>query len=324
MKGKHLTQSERFYIEKRRSEGVSQSAIARELNVSRSTVSRELRRNTDPAFNGLYSSRRAQTLAGARRQPLSPEKAFNRLSQETQDFIHRELALHTSPEVISGRLRLKLGISVSKNTLYRHIHRDRLAGGKLYLQLPHRGKGYRYDTGEPRRSPIPDRVGIEYRPAEAELKQHPGHFEIDTVFGKEQASFLLTAVDKATRQVIIRKLPNKRAESVVEAFRDIVASTFCEFKTLTADNGPEFAQHKQITHITGADVFFARPYHSWERGLNEHTNGLIRRFYPKGTDFNGVSDEEIAQLEHVLNTRGRKSLGYASPNEVFLAHLMAA
>ena len=324
MKGKHLTQHERFYIEKRTSEGVNQSIIARELDVSRSTISRELKRNTEPAFNGLYSSRRAETLARAPRLKTSAHNAVVPLSQQTQDFVRQELALHTSPEVISGRLRIQFDIAVSKNTLYRYIRRDRLAGGALYRLLPHRGKRYRYDTGAPRRTPIPDRVGIEHRPAEAALKQYPGHFEIDTLFGKDQKSFLLTAVDKATRQVIIRKLPNKRAESVVEAFSDIVANTFCEFKTLTSDNGPEFAQHKQITQVTGANVFFARPYHSWERGLNEHTNGLIRRFYPKGTDFNGVSDEDIARLEHILNVRGRKSLGYRSPNEVFLTYLQAA
>ncbi|NJD85547.1 IS30 family transposase [Candidatus Erwinia dacicola] len=108
---------------------------------------------------------------------------------------------------------------------------------------------------------------------------------MDTIFGKDRKSFLLTTVDKATKQVIIRRLANKRAKSVVEAFSDIVANTFCEFKTLTADNGSEFAQHKQIAQVTEAKVFFARPYHSWELGVNEHTNGLIRRFYPKGTDF---------------------------------------
>ena len=324
MKGKHLTQHERFYIEKRKDEGVNQSCIARELGVSRSTLSRELRRNTDPVFNGLYSSRRADALARQRRGATSAHNACIPLDQQTQDFVRQELAVHTSPEVISGRLKMQFDIAVSKNSLYRHIRSDRQAGGKLYLLLPHRGKRYRYDTGEPRRTPIPDRVGIEHRPAEAELKQYPGHFEIDTIFGKDQKSFLLTVVDKATKQVIIRKLPNKRAESVVAAFRDIVANTFCAFKTLTADNGPEFAQHKDLTEVTGASVFFARPYHSWERGLNEHTNGLIRRFYPKGTDFNEVSDEDIARLEHILNVRGRKSLGYRSPNEVFLTHLLAA
>ena len=120
-----------------------------------------------------------------------------------------------------------------------------------------------------------------------------------------------------SKSVIIRKLDNKQADTVVEAFKDIDRSTFYDFKTLTSDNGSEFAAHEDISEVTGADFFFARPYHSWERGLNEHTNGLIRRFYPKGTDFNEVSDEEIAKLEHILNTRGRASLGYRSPNDVF-------
>lgn len=324
MKGKHLNLHDRFYIEKRIIDGVTQATIARELGLSRSTVSRELKRNTDPAFNGLYSCRRADTLAKARRMNTSARNKLHQQTTETLAFIRKELALHTSPAVISGRLRLKHGVYVSKNTLYRYIKKNRLAGGKLYLQLPHRGKYYRYGKGEPKRSPIPDRVGIEERPAEADLKQQPGHFEIDTVFGKDQKSFLLTLADKATKQIIIRRLPNKRAETVVEAFRDIMANTFCHFKTLTADNGSEFSMHKQITEITGANVFFARPYHSWERGLNEHSNGLIRRFYPKGTDFNQVTDNEIAEIEHILNTRGRKSLGYFSPNEVFLAYLMAA
>ena len=171
---------------------------------------------------------------------------------------------------------------------------------------------------------IKNRVGIEKRPAIVDEKTELGHFEIDTIFGAEQKSFLLTLVDKMSKSVIIRKLDNKQAETVVEAFKDIDSSTFYDFKTLTSDNGSEFAAHENISEVTGADFFFARPYHSWERGLNEHTNGLIRRFYPKGTDFNEVSDEDIAKLEHILNTRGRASLGYRSPNDVFLEHLMAA
>nr|WP_243464984.1 IS30 family transposase [Photorhabdus temperata] len=290
----------------------------------RSTISRELRRNTDSAFNGTYSCRRAETLAWVCRHKPLPDNAFHHLEPQVQDYIRLALSTHTSPEVISGRLSLEFGISVSKNTLYRHIQLERQAGGELYQQLPHRGKRYSYNIGQPKRGPIPNRVGIEHRPAEADLKQQPGHFEIDTIFGRDQKSFLLTVVDKAVKTVFIRKLPNKRAETVVAAFRDIVANTFCVFKTLTADNGPEFARHEQITQITGAQVYFARPYHSWERGLNEHTNGLIRRFYPKGTDFNLVTHRKIAALEHILNTRGRKSLGYFSPNEVFLTYIQAA
>ncbi|WP_440864580.1 IS30 family transposase [Symbiopectobacterium purcellii] len=298
--------------------------VALWLALGCSTISRELRRNTDAAFNGVYSCRRAETLARGRRQKTRPDSVINQLEPHIQDFIRTALSTHTSPEVISGRLVLEFGLSVSKNSLYRYIQQERRAGGELYQQLPHRGKRYNYKTDENKRGPIPNRVGIEQRPAVADLKQEPGHFEIDTIFGKDQKSFLLTVVDKAVKLVIIRKLPNKRAETVVAAFRDIVANTFCEFKTLTADNGSEFSQHGEITKVTGAPVYFARPYHSWERGLNEHTNGLIRRFYPKGTDFNYVTHRKVAALEHLLNTRGRKSLGYRSPNEVFLTHLQAA
>lgn len=324
MKGKSLTYEERFYIEKRLSEGVRQVRIASELQRSRATISREVRRNNDPSFGGFYSARRADNLANQRRSQSQPDNRFCRLSDEVKSFIREELEKHTSPESICGVLPRKFNVHFSKNSLYRYLHQERQSGGKLYALLPHHGKRYKYQSGQPKYSPIPDRTGIEHRPAEADLKQVPGHFEIDTVFGKDQKSFLLTLVDKHTKQVIIRKLPNKQAETVAAAFEDIVANTFCEFKTLTSDNGSEFAAHKKITKITGAPVYFARPYHSWERGLNEHTNGLIRRFYPKGTDFNLVSDEDIARLEHILNTRWRKSLGFYSPNEIFLAYLQAA
>ncbi|HDL6968762.1 TPA: IS30 family transposase [Yersinia enterocolitica] len=207
MQGKHLTQKERFYIEKRRDEGVNQATIARELQLPRSTISRELRRNTDAAFNGIYSCRRAETLDRGRRQKARPDNVVDQLEPHIQEFIWQSLSNHTSPEVISGRLFLELGLSVSKNSLYRYIQQERQAGGELYQQLPHRGKRYNYQTDQDPRGSIPNRVGIEHRPAEADLKQQPGHFEIDTIFGKDQKSFLLTVVDKAVKLVIIRKLP---------------------------------------------------------------------------------------------------------------------
>ena len=181
MQGKHLTQKERFYIEKRRGEGVNQANIAREIDLPRSTICRELRRNTDPTFNGVYCCRRADTLARGRRHKPLADNAFHQLEPHIQDFIRQALSTHTSPEVISGRLQLEFGISVSKNTLYRYIQQERLAGGELYQQLPHRGKRYSYSAENLKRGPIPNRVGIEHRPAEADLKQEPGHFEIDTI-----------------------------------------------------------------------------------------------------------------------------------------------
>ena len=135
---------------------------------------------------------------------------------------------------------------------------------------------------------------------------------------------MLTLVDKATKTTIVHKLAHKQAHTVAAAFVKIAESTLYDFKTLTSDNGSEFATHKRIAEITRTKFYFANPYHSWERGLNEHTNGLIRRFYPKGTDFNNVTDDDIAQLEHILNTRGRASLGYKAPNDLFLEKLRAA
>jgi IS30 family transposase len=319
---KQLSEKDRFYIEKRRENRASCYLIAKELGRSPSTIRREIERNTDPEFKGLYSSRRAHTLASERRTVSSASKAFRWIAPEVMDVIHGRLKLHTSPEIISGELSVRQGIQVSKNTIYRYLDNDRRSGGTLYRLLPHRGKPYR-PRGKGRAINIQNRVGIEHRPPIADKKQEPGHFEVDTIFGKDQKSFLLTLTDKATKSEIIRKLPNKEAETVFAAFREIMSSTLYTFKTLTSDNGTEFAWHEKIAEITGAQFFFARPYHSWERGLNEHTNGQIRRFYPKGTDFNQVSDEEIAALEHTLNTRGRKSLAFKSPNEVMLAHLIA-
>lgn len=324
MGGKHLTLKDRFYIEKRLAAEVSSYQIAKELEVHPSTIRREIQRNTDPGFNGLYSSRRAETLSQTRRAIAYTGQAFRQITPDIRALIIEKLSNHTSPEVISGELRVKNELTLSKNTLYRYLLKDKHTGGTLYRLLPHHGKPYNHRGANGRPVSISGRIGIEHRPAEADQKKQLGHFEIDTVFGKNQASFLLSAVDKASKITLIRKLPDKRAETVEAAFRDIVGSTLYEFKTLTSDNGGEFARHEQIARITGADFYFARPYHSWERGLNEHTNGLIRRFYPKGTDFNQVSDAEIAKLEHTLNSRGRKSLGYKSPNDVFLEHLGAA
>ena len=319
-----LTSEQRFYIEKELGEGLSRRKIAKKLNVSPSTISREINRNTLDSFNGVYCWKVADNTAKERRANAKTEQAFRGITDFVDDFICKRLEVHTSPDVISGELNLKHDIQISESTIYLYIQQDREQGGELYKQLPHRGKPYKTKTSSGERVNIKNRVGIEKRPAIVDEKTELGHFEIDTIFGAEQKSFLLTLVDKMSKSVIIRKLDNKQAETVVEAFKDIDSSTFYDFKTLTSDNGSEFAAHENISEVTGADFFFARPYHSWERGLNEHTNGLIRRFYPKGTDFNEVSDEDIAKLEHILNTRGRASLGYRSPNDVFLEHLMAA
>ena len=135
---------------------------------------------------------------------------------------------------------------------------------------------------------------------------------------------MLTVIDKVNKLFCVRKMPNKPDDTVVRTFKDIVKTTLYDFITITSDNGKEFSEHEKIAEVTGADFYFARPYKSYDRGLNEHTNGLIRRFLPKDTDFNLVSDEEISMIEHTLNSRGIASLDLYSPNDVLLKDLMAA
>ena len=318
---RHLNERDRFYIEQRLSEGDSISQIARRLGFCRSAISREIKRHTPKDFNGVYNHQVATKLATQKRQNAKKGSAFRKVVGKVKDFIHDRLRTHTSPDVISGELALKHNTDLSESSIYRYINADRSFGGGLYRQLPHSGKPYKPKRSSAEKSSIKNRVGIENRPEIADEKTEFGHFEIDTVVGKGHQSYLLTLVDKANKIACIRKMPNTLADTVVKTFKSIINNTFLEFKTITSDNGTEFAGHEKIAKLTGADFYFARPYRSCDRGLNEHTNGLIRRFFPKGTDFNQVTDEEVHRVEHVLNTRGRAALDYYSPNDLFLRHL---
>nr|AKN36505.1 Mobile element protein [Vibrio tasmaniensis] len=318
----HLTSEDRFYIEKRRAENISMRAIARELERSPSSISRELGRNTPHDFDGLYSSRAADNLAKQRRATASQSKAFKGIDSFVDRYLRQSLANHTSPNVVSSELALKYQTHVSENTLYRYIEYLEDQGESLRKDLPRRGKPYKRSGTV--RSTIKNRVDISERPAIVDEKTEIGHVEIDTIVGKNHKSQLLTIVDKASKVVTIRRIKSKSAEAVIEGFKDVHQSTFYEFKTITADNGTEFAGHQEVAKITEADFYFAKPYSSWERGLNEHTNGLIRRFLPKGTYFNDVSDQELSRIEHILNTRGRECLGFYSPYDIFMQHLNAA
>ncbi len=321
---RHLNANDRFYIEQRLSEGDSLTSIAASLGFSASTLSREVKRHTPPDFKGIYCHSLATRLAKEKRTKSKSGLAFQKISEEVKNLIHERLSTHTSPDVISQELIREHDTQISESTIYRYINDDKDNGGDLFKSLPHSGKPYKKKAKNGDKTKIPNRVGIEQRPSIANEKTEFGHFEIDTIVGRDHKSFLLTIVDKANKMCCIRKMPNKQAETVIKTFANVVNSTFFEFKTITSDNGTEFSGHEAISQITGGDFYFARPYRSCDRGLNEHTNGLIRRFFPKGTDFNEVTEEEIAKIEHTLNTRRRASLDYRSPNNVFLEHLMAA
>jgi len=317
----HLTKSERFYLEKRIAQGIGIPTIAKELKRHKSSLYREVNRNTDHSF-GFYSGLRAGNIASETRQKAKHKaKSMSKLPSECMKFILDSLGKRTSPEQICGRLKREYQVSLSVSILYNYIATDRANGGVLYKCLRHKGKKYKSGAGT-NKSRIPNRVSIHKRPAVAAQKEIPGHWEIDTMYGKDQKSYLLTLTDKATKFEIIRNLPNKEAATIYNEMKQIVATTLLPFETITSDNGTEFTLHEDISRIAGADFFFADSYSSWQRGLNEHQNGLVRDFMPKGVDFSDHDVIAFRSVENNLNNRPRKSLNYLTPVEAMTNYLM--
>ncbi len=226
-----------------------------------------------------------------------------------------------SPEQISGRMKKKLKISISHKTIYQYIWQDKLCGGEIYKKLTHRGKRYKYGNSD--KVKIPNRVDISKRPKIVERKARIGDFEGDTIVRVRGGSknCLLTLIDRKSKFSLIKRTLDKSAKSIQIAMENIYDGTTVPFKTITYDNGTEFSYHEAIAESIGCEIFFARPYKSCDRDLNEHTNGLIRRFFPKKTDFSKVTDRQIEEVQTLLNDRPRKSLGYLTPNEVMNKYL---
>ena len=320
---KQLTKSERYYIEQRKANNpaISGRELAKEMNRHHTSINRELARNFDIDF-GFYSGIRAETLAVERKKAVNfKTRKLQNVSTEVSSFIFSSLQERTSPEQLCGRLKVKMGVKISHPTFYKHINEDKRNGGKLYLSLRHGKKKYRKKHNKENACAGINKKNIAKRPAVAEEKREPGHWEIDTIFGLDQKSYLLTLSDKATKFEIVRKIANKEAATVLAEIEKIIAFTLLPFKTITSDNGTEFALHDSIAESTGSEFYFADAYSSWQRGLNEHQNGLIRDFYPKKTDFRQVSDADIAKVEKNLNNRPRKSLGFLTPAEAMFNYV---
>lgn len=224
-----------------------------------------------------------------------------------------------SPEQISGKLYLVTGFKVSHETIYKHIWKDKKSGGSLYKNLRHRGKKYNKRGAKTSgRGLIPNRVGIEHRPVEVEAKIRVGDWEGDTIVGSKHRGAIVSMVERKTKLVQLRLIKAANAEETTQATIAALAPFGQYVRTITTDNGKEFAHHAAITQQLNAPVFFENPYHSWERGLNENTNGLVRQFFPKGTDFTKLTHEQVQKVEENLNNRPRKILRYRTPNEEFL------
>ena len=310
----HVTRDVRCQIYALKSIGMSLQNIAKRVQKDVSTISREISRNTGRRG---YRFNQADNAACDRRTNAS--KVPKKLTDELVAKIDSGLADDWSPEQISGRLGND-GTLISHEAIYRHVWSDKRTGGKLYMHLRHHGKRYnKRSSGKAGRGCIPNRVDITARPAIVETKSRIGDWEGDTVISAVSKTALLTVVDRCSKFTLIKKIGQKTAENVRAAMINKMRLLPHPVHTITYDNGMEFAAHQKISDELGSKGYFAAPYHSWERGLNEHTNGLIRQYLPKTVDFKDVTDDEIQAIENKLNHRPRKVLQYRTPFEVFFA-----
>ena len=223
-----------------------------------------------------------------------------------------------SPVQISGWLKRHGKEYVSYETIYKHIWADKKKGGTLYKHLRHSGKKYyKRSKGTAGRGCIPGRVDIKERPIIVETKIRLGDWELDTIIGANHQGAIVSMVDRATKLTKLVKVSHKTAQEVKDALIKKLGPIREFVYTLTADNGKEFAYHQSVSEALQADFFFATPYHSWERGLNEHTNGLVRQYFPKSLSFDNITEEDIERVETLLNNRPRKILDFETPLEAF-------
>jgi IS30 family transposase len=308
-----VTARERYLIIQHKSSGHSIRQIAKMLMRSPSTISRELRRNV--SGDGRYRPDKADSYARTRRRMCRRGSRFSAAQVElVQGLVRRKW----STEQVSRRLRKQGRLDIGITTIYRMLVKERAHGGSSWLQLrqlSHRyRKGYRVVD---RRGRIQGKKPLSARPAGADSRNEVGHVEGDTVMGRDGRHCLLTLVDRKTRRVRIIKLPARQAGEVNKALIREFKSGRLRMKSLTLDNGTEFHGFKELEEKLGIQVYFAQPYHSWERGTNENTNGLIRQYLPKRTCFRDLTQRQCDLIERELNDRPRKVLGFSTPNEAW-------
>lgn len=307
-----LTEVERYQIYALNKAGHNQNEIADQLGRSSSTISRELRRNKGQRG---YRPAQAQRLSETRRREAPKAR---KITVDVMAWIKVLIRQELSPQQITDYLERHKKISLHHETIYQLIYEDKANGGDLYQHLRIVSKPYRKRYGSyDRRGKIKNRVDIDERPEVVERRSRIGDWEGDTVVGKGRKSALLTMVERKTLYTVIVKLTGKQADLLAASAINAMKRLKDQVKTITFDNGLEFAEHEEIAKALGANIYFAHPYASWERGTNENTNGLIRQYFPKGTDFNDITDEQITEVMDKLNNRPRKTRGCRSPNELF-------
>jgi IS30 family transposase len=314
--GKHLSEEQRCQIYALQGRGLTQAAIAAEVGSNQSVISRELKRNRGRRG---YRHKQAQALASNRRSTAYavPHVMTSGVIAVIEDKLRNE---QLSPEQISGWMRETKEITISHERIYQHIYADKCRGGTLYKHLRRTGKKYNKRKGKNAgRGLIPNRIDISERPKIVERKSRVGDWEADTIVGSEHKGAILSLVERKSKYTLLHKLDAATAANTAAA---IVAKMRPHKKfvhTITADNGKEFAGHQNVAARLKTGFYFATPYHAWERGLNENTNGLVRQYFPKGSSFATLSNEDVQRVQNLLNSRPRKTLKFKSPNEVFFA-----
>jgi IS30 family transposase len=322
----HLSRSERVVIANMREQGKSRREVARALGRSPSTISRELRRNWQR--RGPYDPFLANWQATERRRWCRPKP--KRCNTALMRYVEERLRQAWSPEQIAGRLRHHEARRtpkrwISYETIYRHVRADRRAGGTLYRCLRHGKRKYnkRYAYC-PTRGRIKDRVGIEHRPKLVERQKRCGDWEGDTMTGRASRAHLVTLVERKTLYLRAHWVPDLKTRSVNDAILGLLREPGTPpVRTLTFDNGTEFSSFKELEGGLHCRVYFTRPYRAWERPINENTNGLLRQFMPKRTDFATLTQDVVLGHVHQLNHRPRKKLNYRTPQEAVQRYRVA-
>jgi IS30 family transposase len=311
----HLSQEERYTITFFSRRRIPQADIAKAMGRSPSTISRELRRNVGDRADGIYRAEAAHQHAIARRRRARRGTQF---SEDQWAQVVTLIKQDWSPEQIAGVLRRDGPFKISPETIYKYILRDKKNGGRLYkhLRIMPKTRRKRYNTKDSR-GRLEGKRHISTRPKTINDRSEFGHWEADTVIGSDRHNCLLTMVERKTGYLIIKKLAARTAALTTAAAIEAVKEHYHQFRTITFDNGTEFHDYDTLEKSQLVTCYFATPYHSWERGTNENTNGLIRQYLPKGHTMQNVDQAQCDAIALKLNTRPRKRLSYLTPRDVY-------
>jgi len=311
---KHLTKEQRYQIVAYLKCKKSKSFIAEALGVDKSTIYRELNRNSSKT--GKYNAGFAQKLCEEKKERFKRVRKFDTPTKKLIiQYIRQE---QWSPEQITGYCKANNIPMVSHERIYQYVRQDKLNGGDLYKNMRHRLKHRKRPIGEKNRIPIKNRVSIDERPKIVNDKTRFGDWELDTIVGQNNKGAIITATERTTNFFLMKKLPfGKNAKQLSKELIRLLLPYKKFVHTITTDNGTEFAEHEYIAEKLDANIYFAHPYSSWEKGLIEYTNKLIRQYIKKKTDFKEYDNKYITEIQRKINKRPRKKLKYKCPTQIF-------